>query len=144
MHFEGSHKLEADAESIWKLLTDPDVISRCTPGVKELKPLQEDKFQAVFDIKMGPINSSFDGTMEMADKVPPQRYRLIVNVNGKIGTVAAEGTFDLEAQNGATIVSFVGDGQLTGVLARMGQRVLSGVARLFTNQFFKALENEIP
>ncbi len=31
---------------------------------------------------------------------------------------------------------------MTGVLARMGQRVLSGVARMFTNQFFQDLERE--
>jgi carbon monoxide dehydrogenase subunit G len=31
---------------------------------------------------------------------------------------------------------------MTGALARMGQRVLSGVARMFTKQFFKDLERE--
>ena len=143
VHFEGSHKLESDAESLWNLLNDPDVLARCTPGVKQLKPLAGDRYEAVFDIKLGPINSGFDGTLEIVDKEAPQRFRLIVNVAGKIGTVAAEGSFDLEAENDATIVSFVGDGQLTGVLARMGQRVVSGVARLYTNQFFKALESEI-
>ena len=143
MHFEGSHKLESDAESVWNLLNDPAVLGRCTPGVKELRPLDGEKFEAVFDIKLGPINSGFEGTLEVTDKVPLESYRLVVNVDGKIGTVTAEGSFSLQPDGDATLVSFVGDGQLSGVLARMGQRVMGGVARLFTAQFFKALEQEI-
>ena len=41
------------------------------------------------------------------------------------------------------MVEIEGGSQLTGRLASMGQRLLSGVARMFTNQFFKALEREV-
>ena len=144
MHFEGTHELAADAKMVWELLNDPNVLGRCTPGVKELKPLAGEKYEAVFDIKLGPINSGFEGTLEVVDKRPPSSYRLLVNVEGKIGTVAAEGSFDIQPDSdGKTLISFVGDAQMSGVMARMGQRVLSGVARLYTSQFFKALEDEI-
>ena len=144
MHFEGTHILETDVESVWHLLNNPDVLERCTPGVKELKPLSDGIFEAVFDIKLGPIDSGFEGTLEVVDKIPPESYRLVVKVDGKIGAVNAEGSFNIKPDgDGNTRVSFVGDGQMSGVLARMGQRVMSGVARLYTSQFFKALENEI-
>ena len=144
MHLEGSHRLAATAETVWKLLNDPDVLARVSPGISELRPLGDDRFEAVFQIKMGPVNSSFEGTFELRDKREPLGYRLITNAEGRIGTIAAEGTFKLRREGDETIVSFEGDARLTGILARMGQRVLSGVGRMFTNQFFRALEGELP
>jgi carbon monoxide dehydrogenase subunit G len=143
MHLEGSYRFNAPQETLWNLLNDPQVLARATPGIKELQPREGDKYQALFEIKMGPINSNFDGTLEVADKVAPDSYKLLVSVDGKVGTIAAEGIIALRNENQDTILSFQGDAKLTGVLARMGQRVLSGVGRMFTNQFFKALEKEI-
>ena len=143
MQFKGSHKLQADAESVWNLLNDPEVLGRCTPGVQKLVPMEGEKYEAVFDIKLGPINSGFEGTIEVTDKAPPESYRLVVDVDGRIGSVAAEGTFQIRPDGDAALVSFEGKGSMTGVLARLGQRVMSGVARLFTAQFFHALEKEI-
>lgn len=142
MHLEGSHKLDAAPEVVWQLLNDPEVLTRLTPGLAELKSLEEDRYEALFEIKMGPINSAFSGTLEVRDKSEPRSYRLVIAVKGRVGTVEAEGTFDLQPEGSQTIVSFSGDSKMTGVLARMGQRVLSGVGRMFTNQFFQELERE--
>lgn len=143
MHLEGKHTFKTTREALWNLLNDPDVLARATPGIKELQLREDDKYQALFGIKMGPINSNFEGTLEVADKVDLEGYRLLVNVDGKIGTISAEGTISLQSGNEDTTVLFQGDAKLTGALARMGQRVLTGVGRMFTRQFFKALEEEI-
>jgi len=42
-----------------------------------------------------------------------------------------------------TELSFDGKANLSGLLARTGNRVLSGVANTLTKQFFKELENEL-
>ena len=143
MHLEGDHTFNAQQTDLWDLLNDPDVLTRTTPGIKELRPLENDKYEAVFEIKMGPINSSFDGTLEVVDKVPPESYRLLINVDGKVGQIAAEGAINTRSEDDKTVLSFQGDAKLTGILARMGQRVLSGVGRMFTKQFFQALEKEL-
>lgn len=144
MHFEGTHAFPVPREVLWKLLNDPAVLTRVAPGVRELQLQEEDKYQAVFDIKLGPVNSTFAGTLEVAEKIAPESYKLLVQVDGKIGAVSAAGALILKNENGHTLVSFAGDAQLSGVLARMGQRLLTGVARMFTSQFFKALERELP
>ena len=96
MHLEGSHQLAASPEAVWKLLNDPDVLAKLTPGLAELKPQEkEDSYEAVFQIKMGPINSGFKGTLEVRDKSEPLSYRLVIGVKGRIGTVDAEGTIAL-------------------------------------------------
>ena len=102
------------------------------------------QYQAVLHIKMGPINSTFNGALQVVDSKEPESYRLIVDVDGKIGQIAAEGHIRLAEDHETTTVEVEGGSQLTGRLASMGQRLLSGVARMFTNQFFKALERELP
>ena len=147
MHLEGEHSFSAGQRQVWELLNDADVLARVTPGLSGLEADGADSYRARFAIKMGPINSTFIGTLRVADRVAPERFRLLVDIAGKAGTVAAEATVTAEAKSGAdpehTRVTFTADAKLTGLLVRMGQRVLSGVGRLVTKQFFQALEQEI-
>ncbi len=130
---------------MWDLLNDPEVLARITPGVDTLEQIGPGQYQAVLHIKMGPINSTFNGVLQVVDSKEPESYRLLIDVNGKIGHIAAEGQVRLSAQDHeTTAVELEGGSQLTGRLASMGQRLLSGVARMFTNQFFKGLERELP
>ena len=143
MHLEGSHAFSASPDKIWELLNDPDVLVRTTPGLTSLEPDGEDVYKAEFQIKLGPVNGGFSGSLAVKDRDPPRSYRLEIDVSGRIGAAKAEGTFDIRDENGEAVVTFAGDARLNGVLARMGGRVLNGVAKLFTKQFFAALEQEI-
>ena len=128
---------------MWDLLNDPEVLARITPGVDTLEQTGPGQYQAVLHIKMGPINSTFNGALQVVDSKEPESYRLLIDVDGKIGQIAAEGHVRLAENHETTTVEVEGGSQLTGRLASMGQRLLSGVARMFTNQFFKALEREV-
>ena len=128
---------------MWDLLNDPEVLARITPGVDTLEQTGPGQYQAVLHIKMGPINSTFNGALQVVDSKEPESYRLLIDVDGKIGQIAAEGHIRLAEDHETTTVEVEGGSQLTGRLASMGQRLLSGVARMFTNQFFKALEREV-
>ena len=147
MHLEGEHSFSAVQRQVWELLNDPGVLARITPGLSELEADGEDSYRARFAIKMGPINSTFSGTLRVVDRQAPESFRLLVDIAGKAGTVAAEATVAAQSAAGAdspgSRVTFSADARLTGLLLRMGQRVLSGVGRLLTRQFFQALEQEI-
>lgn len=144
MHLDGTHTLDASPQKVWNLLLNPDVLARATPGVKTLSPLGDDKYDAVFEVKMGPVSGQFKGSMEVVEKKEPESFRLLMKMNGKIGNVAADGNLKLSpAGANQTEVVFSGDAKLTGTLARTGQRVLSGVAKTMTGQFFQSLEAEL-
>ena len=147
MHLEGEHTFSAPQRHVWELLNDADVLARVTPGLSALEADGEDSYRAQFAIKMGPINSTFSGTLRVVDRDAPHSFRLLVDVAGKAGTAAAEASIAAQSTAGAapdkTRVTFAADARLTGLLVRMGQRVLSGVGRLLTKQFFQALEQEI-
>ena len=147
MQLEGEHSFSASQGHVWELLNDAGVLARITPGLQELQAQAEDTYRALFAIKMGPINSTFSGTLRVADRLAPERFRLLIDIAGTVGTATAEATVTAVPVAGAdpeqTRVTFAADAKLTGVLVRMGQRVLSGVGRLLTKQFFEALEQEL-
>ena len=76
---------------MWDLLNDPEVLARITPGVDTLEQTGPGQYQAVLHIKMGPINSTFNGVLQVVDSKEPESYRLLIDVDGKIGQIAAEG-----------------------------------------------------
>ncbi len=144
MLFEGTQKLPLAPKVVWALLNDPGVLARATPGVKELVPYEPDRYDAKFHIKMGPINSAFVGKLDVENKRLVEGYTLKVDVDARIEIVKAEVAIGLRADEEGTEVSFIGEGKLSGKLASMGQRVLSGVASMFTKRFFKQIQKETP
>lgn len=144
MELSGKHVLQAPVDRVWNLLLDPEVLARITPGITRLEPLGEDEYEAIADVKIGPVNGSFSGKMAVKDKTPPEHFTLHILQESKIGNVNAEGTIRLIPKDETqTEVDFSGNAKLSGTLARTGQRVLGGVAKMLTKQFFKALEKEL-
>lgn len=144
MQLNGSHKLDAPPQLIWELMLNPTVLAKITPGIKSLELINADLYKAVSEVKMGPVNGSFSGTMEVTDKIPHKTFTLKMKQTGKIGNVNAEGRIEMKPLSSSqTEIFFEGEAKLSGTLARTGQRVLSGVANALTQEFFLALENEI-
>ena len=144
MHLDGTHLLNASSQEIWNLLMDSEVLARITPAISRLEPLGDDRFQAIAEVKLGPVRGSFTGDMQIANKEEPTQFTLLIQQNSRIGNVKAEGQIKLQASgDDQTEVAFTGDAKLSGTLARMGQRVLGGVAKTMVKQFFQNLEAEI-
>lgn len=144
MHLTGKHVLPASPDTLWNMLMDADTLARITPGVSKLELVEDDTYKAISDVKIGPVKGSFTGDLLVKDKVSPEQFLLKVIQNSKIGNVDADVLIKLNSIDAnQTELEFDGNAKLSGLLARTGQRVLSGVANTLTKQFFKALENEL-
>ncbi len=143
MKVEGEHVVAAPRERVWALLNDPGVLQRATPGVKELHPLGDDTYRAVIELAVGPVRGTFEGKVQITEKLAPERLTLVVEGSGRPGTVRARGDLQLVAQDGSTLVRYTGDAQVTGVLISVGHRLFGGVAKEMAGRFFSALAREI-
>lgn len=144
MNLKGSYTLPTSAQVIWDKLMDTDTLARITPGVSKLEATGEDTYTAISQVKIGPVNGSFKGDLAIIDKQEPSSFTLQVKQKSKIGNVSADVAILINAiSDQETEVSFDGKAKLSGLLARTGQRVLSGVANTLSKQFFKALESEL-
>lgn len=144
MKVEGSHTFAAPRERVWNALNDPAVLARVTPGVKKLEPQGQDTYKATIELAVGPVKGAYDGKVSITDKTAPERMTLRVEGGGKPGTIRATGELRLEEEEeGRTVVSYVGDAQVTGIVASVGHRLIGGVAKQMAGEFFKGLEREL-
>ena len=144
MDLTGSHEISAGAQTVWNLLMDPDFLAKITPGITRMERVSDDNYLAIADVKIGPVKGSFKGEVQITEKSEPEAFTLLVQQKSSIGNVAASVRIRIqEITAEKSNIQFEGKAQLSGLLARTGQRVLSGVANTLSRQFFEALEAEI-
>ncbi len=144
MKLKGQHSFNTTPDVLWEKLMDADTLARITPGVSRLESKGDDFYEAIADVKLGPVKGSFKGELSVVDKKEPESFALKIKQNSKIGNVNADVHIFLEpVSEQETQMSFKGAAKLSGLLARTGQRVLSGVANTLTKQFFEAMEEEV-
>ena len=144
MDLSGSHILDTTPDRVWAMLMDTDVLARIVPGVTTLEKIGENEYKAIAHVKMGPVNGSFSGGLTMQDIREGEGYTLNVKQSSKIGNADATVKIDLKPMgDDKTELVFDGGAKLSGLLARTGNRVMSGVANALTKQFFENFEEEI-
>lgn len=137
MQLTGNHVLNAPVSKVWSMLMDPVTLAQIVPAVSSLELIGENQYKALAEIKIGPVSGSFGGNLELLDIRENEGYSLHVKQTSKIGNADALIRIDLKAlENDQTELVFDGDARLSGLLARTGQRVISGVATTLTKQFF--------
>jgi carbon monoxide dehydrogenase subunit G len=143
MQISGSYVFQAPADRVWDLLMNTDAIAACVPGCQELTPIGNDQYRAKLAVAMAAVTGNYDATIALEDKVPPQRYTLRVDGQGRPGFVKGTSRVQLVEQNGSTRVDVSADVQVGGAVARVGQRLLEGVGRTMMNRFFACLGSRL-
>ena len=143
MEVKSSQTFEAPIERVWELLIDPDTVARCMPGVAKLEPLGDDRYQATISVRVGLIGGTYQGTVAIAEKRPPNSFKLLLEGNGRPGFVKGEGSFFLTSQGDATLVELSGEVQIGGTIARVGQRLSGGVSKMMVDRFFDCLNETL-
>jgi hypothetical protein len=143
MDITGSYPFKAAPERVWALLMDPDVIASCIPGCDRLEPAGEDRYRARLTVALAAITGSYDGTIVITDKVPHSSYRLTADGQGRPGFVKGDSAISLRAEADTTIVDVRGTVQTGGSIARLGQRLVGGVAKMMMDRFFGCLQGKV-
>lgn len=143
MDINGSYRFAAPPDAVWRALTDPKVIAGCLPGCDGLEPLGGDKYRATLTLAVASVSGSYNATVAMLDKNPPRSYRLVVEGSGKPGFVIGDATIELVGQDEGTTVRVSGRGQVGGLIARVGQRLLGSVSKTMMDRFFSCLQSRL-
>ena len=144
MKLDGRQVVDVPLARAFERLNDPRVLKACTPGLERLDARDADHFDAVLEVKLPAITGRFEGTLEYLERQPPDRVRLRVQGKGAVGFVDGEVTLELASADEGTSVHYIADVQVGGQVARLGQRMLSGVTREMAAQFFGAFERWRP
>ena len=143
MRLEGTHLFAAPRTAVWEALMDPGVLARALPGGEEMEMVDENRYRAVMNIKVGPVQGRFEGKIELDDIVAPVSYLMRVDGQGAPGFVNGEGQLHLLEQEGGTLLTYAGDVNVGGRIAGVGQRLVESTARSVTRQGLVLLDQMI-
>jgi carbon monoxide dehydrogenase subunit G len=143
VELSASYTFASSATTVWNLLIDPEVVASCLPGCERLEPLGGDRYRAELTLAVAAVSGQYTGTVAILDKQPPHSYRLVVEGAGKAGFVKGEARIELIEEYGATIVNVTGQGQVGGLIARVGQRLLGAASKMMMDRFFACLQQKV-
>ena len=143
MKLQGSYRFDISRERLWDTLMDPAAVRGCVPGVRSFTVLAPDRYEIEVAVRVGVVSGSYKATLEVVEQTAPVSYRMVVQGSGARTNVKGEGGVALTAEDdGTTTLTFDGDVQVTGVLARAGQRLMSSVAKTQIDRFFQCLNSK--
>ena len=146
MKLEGRQVVDVELGQAWERIVDPRVLKACTPGLERLDVSATDPnhYDAVLEVRLPALTGRFEGAIDYLERVPPERLKLRVAGKGAVGFVDGVVTLTLARVDEGTSLAYSADVQVGGQVARLGQRMISGVTREMAGQFFSAFERWRP
>ena len=141
MKVEGSSDIPAPRDKVWAAFLDPATLAKAIPGCEGLDEIGPGEYKAKMKIGVAAIKGTFEGKVRLADKKPPESYRLVAEGSGGPGFVKADTLITLTETDGGTRVSYSADVQVGGLIAGVGQRMLGGVSKMMADQFFNRMSD---
>ena len=139
MKIEGRYSFSVSRQKLWDTLLDPDVLASCIPGCQEFSPTSEDRYKVSLKVGVGAVSGTYRATVAVLDKEEPETYTMLVEGKGSGTTLAGRGTMTLHETENGSEVSLVADARVTGIVARVGQRLMGSASKSLVGQFFSCI-----
>jgi carbon monoxide dehydrogenase subunit G len=142
LKLSGNYTVPIERERAYRLMQDPAVLARAMPGCDHLALIAPDEYEMRMKMVISSIQGLFAGKVRIADRNPPEGFRLIVEGSGKIGFMKGEGLLTFTSLYTSTDIHYEGDVQVGGMIAGVGQRLLDTTSRFLIKKFFEKLTAE--
>lgn len=129
MKLEGSFSVPSNPENVWRVLTDPNKLSRAIPDLKKLELRDSQSFYAEFKLKFGPLSGTMNMVFRYTDLQEPRHLTVIGRGGGMQSTVDLKIDLDVSEDKGGSLVKWVADVTVGGLAASIGARVIDDLAK---------------
>lgn len=144
MDMQGSRPLPVTQAQTWEALNNPEILKACIPGCDKFELAEPNVYAVGVSLKIGPVAAKFTGKVSLMDIVPPTSYALQFEAQGGVaGFGKGTAHVALAAQDTGCELSYTVHSQVGGKIAQLGQRLIDGVAKSLSEEFFQRFENEL-
>jgi len=138
LKFSGSYELNSSKKKVWENLNNIDVLKKCIDGCQEFLYTDNNKYNAKIFIKLGPVNASFQSTIEINNIIKEESYEIIAQGNaGQLGNASGKVIIFLKEIDKTTVLNYEADTRINGRIAQLGSRLIDGSVKKNTDLFFK-------
>ena len=143
MKIEILSDVPASREATWALVMDIPKAASCIPGIKDITPDGEDKYQATLQARVGPMGMNLSGTITVLsqDADAGEAYFLVEANDRRVGGgVKTNRSMKVTAKSAdETELEIIADTTLMGRLGELGQPLIRRKARNTLEEFSKNL-----
>ncbi|WP_019155203.1 CoxG family protein [Robertmurraya massiliosenegalensis] len=143
MKLQGKADFQANRKLVWEIMNETNALKKATPGCKSLEEVDDGFYKASLEMGVAAIKGHYDGEIVLSDKQEPERMTLKIKAEGSAGIIEAVANLNFIENSEGTVIEYEGEGSVSGLIAGVGQRMLTGVAKMILNQFFKAISKEV-
>ena len=141
MKITGEFTVEAPRAAVFDTLRDVRCFASCLDGVSALTQTGDDRYDAVFETRVGFMTFRFDMIVKMVRVAAPDAIETKVEgaPQGMVGRLTATSITRLVEEGNATRIRYEIDTALTGRLGSLGQPVVRAKAKEMEKQFVARL-----
>lgn len=138
MDMQGSERIEAPVETVWRALNDPEILKQAIPGCESLEKTSETTMAAKVVLKIGPIKAKFEGAVELHNLNPPSSYTISGEGKGGLAGFAKGGADVALTPDGesATLLTYTVKAEVGGKIAQLGSRLIESTSKKLAGEFF--------
>ena len=137
MEMTGEQLIPLPQQRVWEALNDPGILKTCIPGCEAIEKVSELEYKVAMTAAIGPVKAKFNGKLLLSDLNPPHSYSLAFEGSGGaagFGKGAAQ--VSLTADGNGTRLTYKATASVGGKLAQIGSRLIDGVAKKMSDDFF--------
>ena len=143
LNLTGTESIQTSPLQLWESVIDPAVLQRSIPGCTRMDELNPGEYAITLELKVAAVGGNFNGSVKLSEMNPPNSCLINVVGSGTLGIGKGNARVTITAsEDGAAQIAYDVDGEVSGLVAGVGQRVLMGVAKHLVRQFFAALKKE--
>ncbi len=142
LHLNGSTKIRARREEVFRLVTDPNFIASALPDAEDVAILDKDSLEAKLRVKVALVSSTIKVRLTISDRTSPSRARLLAEGSGSGSSMKINSTFELSG-DGSTTMSWAADAEITGLMAGLGSTFLRGLAEKKVAEIFEGITRAV-
>lgn len=143
MEFRSTYEIAASTEAVFDAMTNTDLVAGCVPGCDAMEPLGNDRYRATMVLGVAAIKGRFRGIVALRDQNRPESFLLEVDGKGTAGFAKGEALVEIRETDAGCSVSVHAKARVGGPVARVGQRLIAGTAKMIADKFFACMRNRI-
>lgn len=143
VRYTGEFTVSRPPEEVYRFLVDPNSFARAFPGFKGVDVNEDGSFTIRLRLSLGPLRGDARVKARIVEAEEPRRAKVKGSGQGAGSTLDFTLEFSITPEGGGSRVAWEFQGDVGGIAASMGARVLDPMARRMIRDVVDGIKREL-